>query len=94
MKSAHSDSNVNSSRLETPYGFLNLSSTPSTASHSFVATSSRRFSKVARGALMSGLSSFARVYIRLIIAREIVGVAIISFVSTGAICAAVWQMVG
>ena len=43
---------------------------------------------------MSGLSSFARVCIRLIIAREIVGVAIISCVSTGAICAAVWQMVG
>ena len=30
---------------------------------------------------MSGLSSFARVCIRLIITREIVGVAIISFVS-------------
>ena len=66
----------------------------STASQSCVATSSRRFSKAARGAVMSGLSSFARVCIRLIIAREIVGVAIISFVSTGAICKAVWQMVG
>ena len=65
-----------------------------TSSQSFVATSSRRFIKAARGALMSGLSSFARVYIRLIIAREIVGVAIISFVSTGAICKAVRQMVG
>ena len=32
--------------------------------------------------------------IRLIIAREIVGVAIISFVSTGAICKAVWQIAG
>ena len=41
-----------------------------TASQSFVATSSRRFSKAVRGALMSGLSSFARAYIRLIIARE------------------------
>lgn len=35
---------------------------------------------------MSGLSSFASACIRLIIAWEIVGVAIISFVSTGAIC--------
>ena len=66
----------------------------STASQSFAASSFRRFNKAARGALMSGLSSFARVCIWLIIAREIVGVAIISFVSTGAICAAVWQMVG
>ena len=41
-----------------------------------------------------GLASFARVYIRLVIAKEIMGVAILSFVSTGAICAAVWQMVG
>lgn len=65
-----------------------------TANHSLAATSPRRFSKAARGVLMSGLSSFARVCIRLIIAREIVGVAIISFVSTGAICVAVWQMVG
>ena len=66
----------------------------STASQSFVATSSRRLSKAAWGALMSGLSSLASVCIRLIIAREIVGVAIISFVSTGAICEAVWQMAG
>ena len=43
---------------------------------------------------MSALSSFARACIRLIIAREIVGVAIISFVITGAICVAVRQMVG
>lgn len=43
---------------------------------------------------MSGLSSIARACIKLIIAKEIVGVAIISFVSTGAIWAAVWQMVG
>ena len=41
-----------------------------------------------------GLSSFARVCIRLIIAREIVGEAIISLVSTGVICEAVWQMAG
>ena len=66
----------------------------SIAIQSFDATSSRRFSKAARGALLSGLLSFARVCIRLIIAREIVGEAIISFVSTGAICAAVWQIVG
>ena len=52
------------------------------------------FQQGGAGALMSGLSSFARVCIRLIIARDIVGVAIISFVSTGAICKAVWQMVG
>ena len=37
---------------------------------SLVATSSGRFSRVARGVLMSGLSSFARVCIRLIIARS------------------------
>lgn len=43
---------------------------------------------------MSGHSSFASICIRLIIAREIVGVTIISFISTGATCGAVWQMEG
>ncbi len=42
------------------------------------------------GADGSGITQ-AQVCIRLIIAREIVGVAIISFVSTGAICKAVWS---
>jgi hypothetical protein len=43
---------------------------------------------------LPGLSPFASVCIKLIIASEIVGVAIISFLSMVTICAAVWQMVG
>ena len=56
----------------------------STSSHSFVATSLRRFSKAVRGPAISALSFFASSCIRLIIARDMVGLAIISGFKTGA----------